>query len=70
MDILVKMNISADSLLLRQPATMKEMEDDREAERFISPFSRTKEWTRSKSDGFFARLQTQLEKCGHPLKKV
>ena len=69
-DIITKMNLSDNSLLLRQPATLQEMEHDRQSERFISPVSRTTAWTRSESDGFFACLQTKMEKCENLLNKV
>ena len=64
------MKLSDNALLIRQPATKEDMERDKQTDQFVSPFSRKKGWTKSKSDRFFVRIKLKLIENGTPLQNV
>ena len=64
------MQLPDNSPFFRQTATIGEMKEDERAKRYISPYSRTRQWGKPQSDHFFERVKLSLWKKGVKLENV
>ena len=54
------MELKDDAIFLRQVSTKQDKKNDAKKGRFVSQFSRTKEWSKSMSDTFFKRTNNRM----------